>query len=823
MKLTSVVGLVVCGLAGLGTSSLHPRSFESNDYYVLEIDSATNPDHVAARLGLRNEGQLGELAGHYIFRAPRTDEDIVKREVQERRRKRSLGGVDVIDGVKFSQKQKLRPPMPKRVIPPPPAGYFPRHRRQEFPDVKAVQKQKAVMKALDIQDPIFTEQWHLFNSVQVGHDLNVTGVWLSGATGKNATVAMIDDGLDMYSNDLKPNYYAEGSWDYNDNRPEPKPTLSNDQHGTRCAGEVAAAKNDVCGMGVAYESKIAGIRILSGPISDIHEAEAMNYKFQHNQIYSCSWGPLDDGKSMDAPGILIKKAMVNGVQKGRSGLGSIFVFATGNGAMSEDNCNFDGYTNSIYSISVGALDREGHHPSYSELCSAQLVVAYSSGGSDSIHTTDVGVNKCTNAHGGTSAAAPLAAGVFALALDLRPDLTWRDIQYLTVESAVPVELSTGDWQTTTIGRKYSHTFGYGKIDAYAFVEATRNWKNVKPQAWYFSPWLHVKKEIPQGDKGLSVHFEVTQEMLYKANLERLEHVTVTMNVNHTRRGDLSVDLISPSKIVSHIATTRSHDDSEDGYNDWTFMSVAHWGESGVGTWTIIVRDTAVNEFNGTFIDWHLKLWGESRDASKATLLPMPSEDDDADHDVIPTVTPSAATTTLPPQTETSKTAAATPITEDIPQRPGKPSKTSSTQEVLPTTTQPAAAESTTAATSWLPSFLPSFGVSSRTQVWIYSALGLIVAFCLGLGAWLWWVRRKRLQNNPRDSYEFEPLNPEDAAAGGAGGGGHEKGKRRGGELYDAFAGGSEDEGYDDHDHHSLVSAESDSEDGESRGSSSRAR
>lgn len=30
-------------------------------------------------------------------------------------------------------------------------------------------------------------------------------------------------------------------------------------HGTRCAGEVAAARdNGVCGVGVAYDSKIAG-------------------------------------------------------------------------------------------------------------------------------------------------------------------------------------------------------------------------------------------------------------------------------------------------------------------------------------------------------------------------------------------------------------------------------------------------------------------------------------------------------------------------------------------------------------------------------------
>lgn len=35
------------------------------------------------------------------------------------------------------------------------------------------------------------------------------------------------------------------------------------------------------------------------------------------------------------------------------------------------------------------------------------------------HTTDVGKRKCTSGHGGTSAAAPLAVGVFALALEAR--------------------------------------------------------------------------------------------------------------------------------------------------------------------------------------------------------------------------------------------------------------------------------------------------------------------------------------------------------------------------------------------------------------------
>jgi kexin len=51
---------------------------------------------------------------------------------------------------------------------------------------------------------------------------------------------------------------------------------------------------------------------------------------------------------MEGPTILIKRAMVNGVENGRDGKGSIFVFASGNGAASGDQCNFDGYTNSIY-------------------------------------------------------------------------------------------------------------------------------------------------------------------------------------------------------------------------------------------------------------------------------------------------------------------------------------------------------------------------------------------------------------------------------------------------------------------------------------------
>lgn len=133
-------------------------------------------------------------------------------------------------------------------------------------------------------------------------------------------------------------------------------------------------------MGIAYEAKVAGVRILSGDLTDADEAIALNYEYQKNMIFSCSWGPPDNGQTMEAPNGILADAFINGIKKGRDGKGSIYVFATGNGAISGDNCNFDGYTNSIYTITVGAIDHTNEHPPYSESCSAQLVVTYSSGG-----------------------------------------------------------------------------------------------------------------------------------------------------------------------------------------------------------------------------------------------------------------------------------------------------------------------------------------------------------------------------------------------------------------------------------------------------------
>ncbi|MGH0192298.1 UNVERIFIED_CONTAM: hypothetical protein FKN15_007634 [Acipenser sinensis] len=160
--------------------------------------------------------------------------------------------------------------------------------------------------------------------------------------------------------------------------------------------------------------------MLDGQVTDIVEARSLSLNPQHIHIYSASWGPEDNGKTVDGPGRLAREAFLRGITYGRGGLGSIFLWASGNGGFRYDNCNCDGYTNSMYTLSVGSATQRGTAPWYSEACSSILTTTYSSGSQHDrkIITTDIQW-RCTDQHTGTSASAPLAAGIVALALEAK--------------------------------------------------------------------------------------------------------------------------------------------------------------------------------------------------------------------------------------------------------------------------------------------------------------------------------------------------------------------------------------------------------------------
>lgn len=140
------------------------------------------------------------------------------------------------------------------------------------------------------QDPLYPRQWHLENTATKTDtsDCNVTGVWAAGITGKGVVVAVVDDGVQWDHPDLIDNYCPEGSFDLNANDNDPMPVKDSkeeNKHGTRCAGEIAAAANRHCGVGIAHGARFSGIRILDGPLTDSMEAAAFNKHLDINDIY----------------------------------------------------------------------------------------------------------------------------------------------------------------------------------------------------------------------------------------------------------------------------------------------------------------------------------------------------------------------------------------------------------------------------------------------------------------------------------------------------------------------------------------------------------
>ena len=65
--------------------------------------------------------------------------------------------------------------------------------------------------------------------------------------------------------------------------------------------------------------------------------------------------------------------------QGRGGKGNIYVWATGNGGLTDDDCNCDGYTTSIYTVSIGCIGDHGLSAYYTELCSSTLAVTFNGG------------------------------------------------------------------------------------------------------------------------------------------------------------------------------------------------------------------------------------------------------------------------------------------------------------------------------------------------------------------------------------------------------------------------------------------------------------
>ncbi|XP_077200877.1 proprotein convertase subtilisin/kexin type 5 isoform X2 [Paroedura picta] len=556
-------------------------------------------NRIATKYGYINIGQIGALKDYYHFYHSKT----IKRSVLSSRGTHSF--ISMEPKVEWIEQQVVK--------------------RRIKRDYKLGGTQ-----SMYFNDPKWPSMWYMHcsdNTNLCQSDMNIAGAWKRGYTGKRIVITILDDGIERNHPDLMQNYDPEASFDVNGNDIDPMPRYdanNENKHGTRCAGEVAAtANNSHCIVGIAFNARIGGVRMLDGDVTDMVEAKSLSLNPQHIHIYSASWGPDDDGKTVDGPAPLTRQAFENGVRMGRGNLGSIYVWASGNGGRSKDHCSCDGYTNSIYTISISSTAESGRKPWYLEECASTLATTYSSGESydRKIVTTDLR-QRCTDSHTGTSASAPMAAGIIALALEANRLLTWRDVQHIIVRTSRAGHLIANDWKTNAAGYKVSHLYGFGLMDAEAMVKEAEKWTTVPSQhVCVENTDRQIKTIRPDSirngpDNGVRSIYKATgcadnpnHHVIY------LEHVVVRITIMHPRRGDLAIYLTSPSGTRSQLLANRLFDHSMEGFKNWDFMTTHCWGEKAAGDWILEIYDTPSQLRNvktpGKLKEWSLVLYGTS--------------------------------------------------------------------------------------------------------------------------------------------------------------------------------------------------------------------
>lgn len=417
-----------------------------------------------------------------------------------------------------------------------------------------------VTRAITCNDPYMSYQNYLYQS-------RFTDAWTYVHDDASPTyVIVVDDGIgDHFELPIVASF--------------PLASTNIGYHATRVAGTVASQANNIALCGASPHTQLVDINLLArSHIGDASEALAFTGDHeQWNAVYCNSWGPMDDGRC-EKPGALSRSALDRGVTDGRSGLGSIYVFATGNGGKNE-NMNDDGYANLPHTIAVAGLD--GDNSAYFSEWGAAITL--SAPGYQLLTTSDK--NQFAYFHG-TSSSAPLVAAAISLILGMRPDLSWRDIQEILMMSAAPVG-TTQDYSVNAAHFPYSHIFGAGQLDASMAVQMA-------------SYWLPLPEQL-----NVTVVSEVTPLTLPRlfmiplVSSLRTEHVSACVRIRHpgiaTGNGaTIGIILVSPvgTRSVLTKSTMRVSMVAGCSYDDWCFTSLANWGEQSSGVWKLLVEDSA---------------------------------------------------------------------------------------------------------------------------------------------------------------------------------------------------------------------------------------
>ncbi|MFJ5550277.1 S8 family serine peptidase [Streptomyces sp. NPDC093225] len=482
------------------------------------------------------------------------------------------------------------------------------------PDVAYVEPDaRAYAMAVTPDDTEYAKQWDLFEATA---GMNVPAAW-DKSTGTGVTVAVIDTGYVAHSDvagNIVPGYdfisssTAARDGNGRDNNPADQGDWSaagecgtgskasdSSWHGTHVAGTIAASTNNAKGVaGIAYGAKIQPVRVLGkcgGATSDIVDA-----------ITWASGGTVSGVPANPTPAKVINMSL------GGSGActatyqnainaavarGTTVVVAAGN-----SNADASGFSPASCSniITVASTNRTGDRSFYSNY---GATVDVSAPGGETRRATDTPGTVTTPENGilstlnsgtttpgseiykpyqGTSMAAPHIAGLAALLLGAKSTLTPAQVESAIKNTARPLA------GTCTGG------CGTGLADAAAAVASVTGTPN--PGGTFTNA---TDLSIPDNGPAVSSPISVTG---LTGNAPAT--LKVAVDIKHTYRGDLVIDLVGPNGTVKRLKS--SSGDSTANLN--TTYTVDASAIPANGTWQLRVQDVAAAD-TGYVDSWSL--------------------------------------------------------------------------------------------------------------------------------------------------------------------------------------------------------------------------